>query len=614
MSHGLNWEESIYSEGSGMFLNIRNPKIGDQLRIGIRLFRDSPVDKIYLRYTRNGEEKIEQMKPGGEKGKFVTYRKSITVNQPLIKYHFIICTNEKCYFYNQAGLFEYVINEDNDFKIVADYEEPDWVEEAIFYQIFVDRYFNGNRENDIKDGEYCYKGFVSSKRDWNEKPGAHQEFGAVDFFGGDLEGVRKKIPYLKSLGINALYLNPIFEAATNHKYDCNNYMKVDKCFGGNNALIELVEVLHKQGMKIILDISINHTGDLCKWVKEKPEFYFVKPDGSLEHWSGSNNLCTLNYSCEELMDTIYRNEDSVLKHWMKAPFEIDGWRFDVGQNVAKMDRVQKDKEVWREIRTELKGLNPEAYIFTENMFDCREYLQGDMWDGSMNYMGFLRPVRKYLGEFDFTLSWAIGNKKDTVKNGIVFRNEMINHFAGIPYQIQRNSFNLIGSHDIHRIHSSPYIGKKNALTAMIMLMTFKGVPCIYYGDETGLRGETDALEYCRYPMDWNSENWDRETNNVYRYMIKLRRKRKVLKEGCFMMLLAEEHAIAYARFNRKEAILFVNSQYSGKKTIEIPVGYIGDAAETETIYGLNDSIETDGDLLRVKLEAEETLLLDIKLK
>lgn len=613
MEQQLRWEDSIFSEGTEMFLNIRNPGIGDEINIRLRAFADSPIKNVYLRYSRNGLEKIDQMSRGKSDGKFIYYSIKIIVNQPLIKYHFIICTDEKGYFYNQAGLFEYVINEDKDFKIVADFQEPAWTEDAIFYQIYVDRFFNGNKYNDIQTGDYRYRGFAATKMEWDEKPGSHDKYKGIDFYGGDLEGVKEKIPYLKSLGISALYLNPIFQAATNHKYDCNDYMSVDKSFGGNTALVELVEALHAQGIKIILDISVNHTGDLCEWLAEKPGFYFIKPDGTFETWNGSDNLCTLNYSSEELIDRIYRLEDSVLKHWMKAPFKIDGWRFDVGQSVAKMDRVQEDKKVWRDIRKELKGLNPDAYLFTEHMFDCREYLQGDMWDGSMNYMGFLRPMRKYLGEYDFTLSWVIGNKEMAVKNGTIFKQEVINHFSSIPYQVQRNSFNLIGSHDVHRIHTSDYISKKNALTAVVMLMTFKGVPCIYYGDEIGLEGKHGPLEFCRYPMEWNKEKWDMETYDSYIGMIKLRDTRKVLKNGCFMMLLAQEHAIAYARFNEKEAIIFVNSQYPEEKSLEIPVGYVGNLSELKLIYGSNETCELDGNFLRMRLRPEETLLLDFKL-
>lgn len=614
MQNSLKWEDSIYSEGSDMFVSIRNPKLGDTVKISIRLFKDSPVKCIYLRYTRNGEERLEIMELAKTKGRFKYYSAELLINQPIIKYHFIICSDEKTYFYNQAGAFNYVINEENDFKIVADFNDPGWPEDAMFYLIFVDRFFNGNKKNDIKTGEYKYRGFVATKREWDEKPGKYEEYGSIDFFGGDLEGVKEKIPYLKELGINAIYLNPIFDGATNHKYDCNDYMQVARHYGGDKALVELVEELHKENMKIVLDISINHTGDLCKWIKEKPEFYFLRPDGELERWSGSNNLCTLNYSNNDLIDIIYKFEDSVLKHWLNAPFKIDGWRFDVGQSVGKMNKIQEDKKIWKEIRKELKNVNENAYLFTENMYDCREYLQGDMWDGSMNYMGFLRPVREYLGEFDFTLSWRMGNCEDLLKNGIIFKNEVINYHAGIPYQVQRNCFNNIGTHDIHRIHTSKFISEANALTAMVMLMTFKGVPCIYYGDEIGLSGEMGPLEFARYPMDWNEKNWNKKINDAYKNMIKLRNKRKVLKNGCFTMLMAEKHAISYARFNEKEAIIFVNSQYDEERVVEIPVGYIGHVTKLGFLYGENDSCEFDNDKVKIKLKPEETVLLDLKLK
>ncbi len=612
----LDWKESVYSDGSEIFFSIRNPKIGDIVTIKVRFFKDAPIEKIFIRYLRNGEERVAPMTVNktSHQDKFVYYSFDLPINQPFINYHFILSSSDRgVYFYNQAGLFQHVVTEENDFKIIADFQEPDWTRNAIFYQIFVERFFNGNEKNDIKDGDYIYRGYTTRKIPWGNKPGNHKEFGAVDFYGGDLEGVKAKISYLKALGVNSIYLNPIFTAATTHKYDCNDYRTVDKCFGGEKALIELVEELHENDMKIILDISINHTGDLCKWIQDKPEFYFIKPDGTAEGWSGSEYLLTLNYSSSELQDEIYRLEDSVLKHWMKAPFNIDGWRFDVGQNVAKMNLVQKDKEVWREIRKELKSLNPNAYLFTEHMYDCRQYLQGDMWDGFMNYMGFLRPVRKYLGEFDFTLSWVIGSDCSTVKNGKIFRQECMNFFAGLPYQIQRNAFNLIGSHDISRFHTSENMSKANALTAMVMLLTFIGIPCIYYGDEVRLPGETGDLEFCRYPMEWDENKWDVETFKAYKRMIALRNSSDVLKNGGFKMLLAEDKAISYARFTLNEAVIFVNSQYRETKTLEIPVGYLGNACKPVLLYGNNNRFQLEGDILTITLEQEETVLLSFAL-
>ena len=215
------WLESVYSDGSKFFVSNPLPKKGETIKILIRMYDTSPVKAVMLRTKLNGIENVLEMKKEFVENGLAYYSTEITVYEDVFHYHFYIVTEDKIYFYNQKEIIDYMPAETYDFKILIDYNQPSWVKKSVFYQIFPERFCNGNVENDIKTGEYYFDGYPAVKiEDWNAKPKEYDESHCLDFYGGDLEGVKEKIPYLKELGVNAIYMNPIFYAATVHKYDC----------------------------------------------------------------------------------------------------------------------------------------------------------------------------------------------------------------------------------------------------------------------------------------------------------------------------------------------------------------------------------------------------------
>ena len=368
-----NWLESVYSDGSGEFVQPALPKKGEVITVSIRFFADAPVKDVMLRTRINGGEERIHMVRGEEKNGLVYYYAKLCTKEDCLYYHFFIVADETIYYYNQMGILEYMPDETYDFRIVYGYRQPSWVKNAVFYQIFPERFCNGNPAISVKDGEYQFNGYDTIQvKDWNTVPALFDETHCLDFYGGDLEGIKAKIPYLKELGVTALYLNPIFYAATIHKYDCLDYFTVDPHFGGNQALQELVEELHKNDMRIILDVSINHTGSAHKWFNKNGEFfdksvgaynnpnalerkyYFFGENNIYKAWWAVETLPTLNYTSDELRDILYRGEDSLVKKWLKPPFNTDGWRFDVADVMARNDEIQLHHEVW--VRTEWKDI------------------------------------------------------------------------------------------------------------------------------------------------------------------------------------------------------------------------------------------------------------------
>ncbi len=589
------WLKSVHSDGSKLFVSNPTPKRGETITIKLRVIEKSPITHVIFRTKLNGVEIQQVMEPIEVIDQLIYYQTNVTVYEDEIHYHFYLVTDEKVYYYNQKEITDYIPTETYDFRILVDYEQPTWVKSSVFYQIFPERFFNGNPENDVVDGEYTFDGGITKKvKDWNTVPAFYKDTKALDFYGGDLEGITMKIPYLKALGVNAIYLNPIFYAATVHKYDCLDYFRVDPHFGGDQALMDLVDELHKNNMKIILDVSINHTGTAHKWFNKdalffdktigayhnpkslERQYYFFNEDHSYKAWFDVPTLPTLNYTSKALRDILYEGEDSMVKKWLKPPFNIDGWRFDVADIMARNDLIQLHHEVWPGIRKSIKSVNPEAYILGEDWSDCAEFLNGDELDSAMNYFGFARPVREFVGETDlFNRRNPLLNNKPYRSTAIHLHERIMNYLAKLPFVIWQNQFNLLDSHDVSRLHNNPKIHPGDYWAAVILMMTMPGAANVYYGDEIGIDGRLDDNEGFRYPMPWDKVDTNSQTFKTYQALIKLKTSKRAFGEGSFKVMFVEHRVFSFVRFTKEEVWLIVTSTDDEERLLTIPLHYIG---------------------------------------
>ena len=589
------WLESVYSDGSELFVQPALPKKGEEITVSIRFFADAPVKAVMLRTRINGGEKRIYMERSEEKNGLVYYFAKILSKEDSLHYHFFIVANEMLYYYNQAGIQEYMPDETYDFKIVYDYRQPAWVKDAVFYQIFPERFCNGNPENDVKDGEYQFDGYDTIQvKDWNTVPAFYDKAHCLDFYGGDLEGIKAKLPYLKELGVTALYLNPIFYAATIHKYDCLDYFTVDPHFGGDKALQELVEELHKNDMRIILDVSINHTGSAHKWFNKDGEFfdksvgaynnpnaiereyYFFGENNAYKAWFDVDTLPTLNYTSEALKEILYKGEDSLVKKWLKPPFNMDGWRFDVADVMARNDEVQLHHEVWPELVESIKSTKEDAYVVAEEWGECGEFLQGKEWDTPMNYFGCARPVREFVGEWDLFLAReeVIRHTKPN-QSAKALANRIRQHLFKIPFQLQQVQFNLLDSHDASRLHNNPNISWEEVKIANVLLFTLPGTASIYYGDEAGIDGRLEDTEGCRYPMPWNKDFKKDAPYQCYYTLAHMKQENEAFCGGGFRILWEEGKIFAFARFTDKQLFYIVCSMEEEAAGITLPYDIFG---------------------------------------
>ena len=591
------WLESVYSDSSLQFVSNPAPRLGETVTVRVRCDAGAPVTHVLLRSVPNGGEVLTEMTREEVNRGLAYWAAPLRINEPRVQYQFYLVTPETVYFLTQRGITTYVPDQTYDFVLLADYVQPAWVKEAVFYQIFPERFRNGDPSNDVKPGEYAVDGHPTQHWSWEATPPDYQTGRCLDFFGGDLDGIRQKIPYLRELGVTALYLNPIFVGPSVHKYDCVDYFHVDPHFGGDEALARLSRELHQAGMKLILDISINHTGSAHKWFNkdclwfdksqgayhnpEAPErdYYFFQPDGSYKGWWDLPGLPVLNYSSPALRELIYRGSEAVLRKWLKPPYSIDGWRFDVADVFARNDEYQLAHQVWPEIRRAIREENPQAYILAEDWGDCAQYLQGGEWDSPMNYYGCARVVRQFVGQQDLFMERSpvlrqIRRKMPAQE----VEARVMQHLAKLPFALWENQFNLLDSHDVSRLHNDPAVHPGEYRGAVMLQFMLIGAPSIYYGDEAEIDGLLGTNEGCRYPMPWGKDFQASERYRFYQRLAHWKTEREALRFGGMKFLAARDSLLALARFTRDEAMVLAMSTDDAARQLRLPLAALGAAA------------------------------------
>ncbi|HEX2865157.1 MAG TPA: maltodextrin glucosidase, partial [Deinococcales bacterium] len=438
----------------------------------------------------------------------------------------------RVWWLNAAGVTPFTPPRDTDFAFSPD-EPPAWVTSAVFYQIFPDRFRNGDPSTDVKDGEHAYGGRPVFARAWGERP--QPQTGGLEFYGGDLPGIRSRLDYLQDLGVTALYLNPIFTAPSVHRYDTQDYRTVDPHLGGNAAFHDLAADLHRLGMRVLLDGVFNHAGVTHAWFRAAsgaetaPErAYFTFPEGGNDYatWLGVKTLPKLDYRSPELADAVYAGEDSIVRHWLKptAPGRddaADGWRLDVVHMMGEGGTSRGNHRVLAGLRAAMRDARPDSYLIGEHFYDATEWLQGNLEDGAMNYPGFTWPTWGFLAGTDH-------RGEPMALDAAEYDAAMRAARARLPWRNQLAQFNLLDSHDTPRLISL-LPRRELARVAAVLLFTAVGVPCVYYGDEIGLEGGQDPD--CRRTMPWDEAAWDAGLRDHDRRLIGLRRASRALQEG-----------------------------------------------------------------------------------
>lgn len=480
---------------------------GEELRLRLRTARDDvgEVTLIYaVKYDWLTDRRSVPMKKSFSDELYDYYTVSLHVPDPRIGYIFYLKSGREAYYYSEEGLTVRYDHEKGYYNFFqypyinsADvHRKPDWCEDAVFYQIFVDRFCCGDGG---KDRSYINK-------QWGEVPDPKS------FYGGDLRGIIEKLDYLQTLGITAIYLTPVFRSPSNHKYDTVDYFHVDEMFGSNADLKELADEVHRRGMKLVLDAVFNHCSMHCAQFRDvlqngKKSRYFDwflirgdRPDPTQCNYAcfaGCSYMPKWNTSNVQVQDYLLE----VALCWMRE-CGIDGWRLDVADEVSH--------DFWRRFRKAVKRENPQAILIGESWHDANPWLRGDEFDGIMNYsftkacIDFFATETRTVHSFRARLSELLMRNTDQV-------NEMM--------------LNLLDSHDTERFLTLVGEDKQMLGCALAVMFFFTGMPCICYGTEIGMIGEYEPDS--RRTFDWDQSHWDRRLWKTVQTLAAMKREKKI---------------------------------------------------------------------------------------
>jgi len=602
------------------------------------------VEKVYLKIERENET----MNLIAEDGSFDYYRKIIKLKNEDEEFDY-------CFVYEDGGNEYYLMNgvisktfDKNKLfhyskKNVQPFFTPDWVKKGVIYQIFMDRFYNGNDTNNQDFSEWYYDGINNPPEAGKKHTKYKQYFHFVDdwydvsgltkspyhepnhegyqpdynsFYGGDVAGIKQKLDYLTDLGITIIYFNPLFEAKSNHKYDAVDYMKIDPHFGTEAEFKELVQECHKRGIRIILDVAFNHTGETFfafqEGMKNGPDSEYYnwfewnkwpmpdpaktpgfKPSDYYECWWGFGEMPNLNYDLKEPNPSENGNKDinqanpnwevvnyilGLVDYWI-GDVDLDGFRLDVPNEVPFW--------FWQLFREKVKSVKPDAYLVGELWSNAVEWVNNDYFDSVMNYAYFKDPVMRF---FNMRKCSAQTFDRD-LKPGLL----------SYPTQATQVMMNLIDSHDTHRYLESAGGDLSKLKLAALFQMTYVGTPHIWYGDEVGMMGAHDPD--CRRPFNWKyAEDKEKvELRDFYKKLIKIRKENQALYSGSFKTLLTKGMLYAFQRsYEGSDIVVVINNEVS-KQTIELDTN-LGKRSVTDLLTG-NQYQLTNGNTLEIELEA-----------
>ena len=628
-------KDALFTDETDSFRFPSEPEEGDEV---VLLFRTAANNADVVSYIEAGSSSGAAMIKTDTDNLFDYYEYRIKTGRSPIKYCFSVRKGDELCYYSRLG----PVGQYPDagwFTIVPGFSTPNWAKGAVMYQIFVDRFCNGDHSNDVVNDEYLYIGRrVMAVNDWEKYP---DQFDVGSFYGGDLQGVWDKLDYLENLGVEVIYLNPIFVSPSNHKYDCQDYDYIDPHYGvivkdggetltaeasdnhgatrymirttdqenlkaSNEFFARFVEEIHKRGMKVILDGVFNHCGSFHKWLdgeriyelsgkyepgafesENSPYQSFFKffdaewpYNDSYDGWWGHATLPKLNYEGSE---TLCRYILDIAAKWVSKPYNADGWRLDVAADLGHSS--QFNHKFWKDFRKAVKAANPDAIVLAEHYGDPSAWMQGDEWDTVMNYDAFMEPV-----------SWFLtGMEKHSDEKNLRLFGDGETFFRSMNYHMSRmmtgsllTAMNQLSNHDHSRFltRTSMKTGRTStegplAASDGISYGIFREgvmIQMTWPGAPAIYYGDEAGVCGWTDPDNRRTYPWGNENLELiefHRYMTELHRTIPALRLGSLKPLLAGDHLIAYGRFINDSICAVAISNHTAEQDILIPVWQLG---------------------------------------
>ena len=629
--------KALFSDTTENYISPAEPSAYDELTIRFRCARNN-IDRVF--FVSKGEKHMMLKTESDEYFDYYSHKEQLE-NEKL-SYYFEIRAGKIDCFYDMRGVVK-DIDPHYHFQVIPGFKTPSWAKGAVFYQIYIDRFYNGDTSNDVLTNEYCYIDDGSVKvDDWNKYPAA---MGVREFYGGDLQGVLDKMDYLQDLGIDVIYFNPLFVSPSNHKYDIQDYDNIDPHIGrivndngdilqpgqrenrfaskyinriankenleASNALFaEVVSEAHKRGIKVILDGVFNHCGSFNKWMdreriyedvegyekgafieKESPyhNYFQFQSDkwpynGAYDGWWGYNTLPKLNYEdSKELFDYVLK----VAKKWVSPPYNADGWRLDVAADLGRSPEF--NHHFWKEFRKAVKTANPDAIILAEHYGNPKDWLQGDQWDTIMNYDAFMEPVTWFLTGMQ---KHSDDYREDLRGNAGSFWESMKYHGACYTMPSLQTSMNELSNHDHSRFltRTNHRVGRMNTLgpeaanegVNKAVLKEAVVIQMTWPGAPTIYYG--DEVGVCGFtdPDNRRSYPWgheDKELLEFHKEIIRIHKQNKEFLTGSLKYMEADYNVIGYGRFTKEKQSAILINNNNYEITKTLSVWYLGTPKE-----------------------------------
>lgn len=587
-----------HHDGSALYCAGDAPSLGDRVEVRVRVPEAAAVDRVWLRTAPDAEPRLVEMTPAGTTGTDAWWAGEVHVRNPVTGYRFWLdghgpAGHRTGAWLTGAGVVPHEPGDGTDFRLLADDPLPAWLGDAVLTQVFPDRFARSGR--------------VAPDRplaDWDAPVASEWPASMQQWYGGDLYGIAEHLDHLVALGVTGLYLTPIFPSPVNHRYAASDFSRVDPLLGGEAGLAHLARAAHDRGLRVIGDLTINHSGDTHPWFRaarteatapERAWYRFTDWPDHYESWGGVGTLPRFDHTAPGLREALVTGPDAAAARWLRPPYGLDGWRVDAANMAGRAGADDLTRQLARDLRGVLARERPDGFLLAEHCHDASPDLDvPGGWHATMDYQGFTRPVWSWLrGEQDpDLLGWPVPPVR---RGGHVVRAGMDAARAATSWRTHRARVHLLGSHDTTRW--ARVAGDPDRVRAGFgLLLTVPGVPSILYGDEIGLTSDRHR-DTSRVPFPWHAPaRWDVALLEEVRALVHLRRTVPALHAGGFRWVDVGRDHLTFLREHADGDVL-VHVARTAHPPLDLPwpdlVGLHGPQATSST-HGARLAMPTPG--------------------
>jgi alpha-glucosidase len=541
-----------HHDGSEMYISDPSPELGDVVAVRVLVPPGFECRRVWVRTTPDGEPYFDEATIDASNNRGTWWLAHLRAHNPVTSYRFALeggpCGHR---WLNGAGVFTHDVPDIDDFRLTTFPSPPGWLADRVAYEIFVDRFATSGAVR-----EWPAWAAVSS---WGDPIDLGRP--AQQLYGGDLPGIERRLDHIAAVGANLLYLTPFFPAESSHRYDASTFDHVDPLLGGDAALVSLAEAAHRRGMRVIGDITANHSGGTHEWFGaarvradsiEAGFYLFREHPDDYESWSNVRTLPKFDLRNGELRRRLFEGPSSVVGRFLGAGVGLDGWRVDVANMAGRLGDVDVNRDVAKAMRRTMDEVRADAYLVAEHLYDAHADLLGDGWHGTMSYAGFTEPVWRWLGGPDASRIRFVKPLGIHALPGRLMAATMRSFSAIVPWRTLTANLNLLDSHDTARFRT--IAGSRERMIAGLgLLMAWPGVPMIFAGDEVGVEG-VDANR-ARAPMPWDRARWDSALLEAVRRLIGVRRSSHALQHGGLRWVHVGDDVVVLLRESVTERVL-----------------------------------------------------------